>query len=131
VTKRIETVSDSEYVPKLVWDAVAAQWTAADLRIGSPEPVPWPGWLAAADFPTPRYEPSRVVQFRVGGRWRRGRVVSATMSGGDRMQAPGDDLQRLSHVWGHSGEVQYLLQGASGEPYRDVPELRVRNLNDR
>ncbi len=122
---------DSDYVPKLVWDGVVAQWTAADLRTERAKPMPWPDWLDATDFPSPRYEPSQAVRFRVGGRWRHGRVVSATMSGGNRMQAKGEDLQRLSYVWGHGGEVQYVIQGQGGEIYRDVPELRVRDLDDR
>ncbi len=124
-------MGDSDYVPKLMWDAGAGHWTAEDLRGERAEPMPWPGWLDAADFPTPQYEPSQAVRFRVGGRWRRGTVLSATMSGGNRMQAKGEDLQRLSYAWGHGGEVQYAIQGEDGALYRDVPELRVRDLNDR
>jgi hypothetical protein len=89
--------------------------------------MPWPGWLDANDFPGPRFMPLQAVRFRVGGRWRNGKVVSATISGGNRLQAQGEDLNRLSYVWGHSGDVQYVIEGQSSELYRDVPELRVRD----
>ncbi len=89
--------------------------------------MPWPAWLDATHFPAPRYLPSQAVRFRIGGRWRNGRVVSATMSGGDRVPAPGEDLSRLSYAWGHTGDVQYLIEAPGGELYRDVPELRVRD----
>jgi hypothetical protein len=118
-------------VPKLLWDAAAAQWTAADLRSASAQAMPWPGWLDAAGFPRPRFAPSQAIRFRVGGRWRPGRIVGATMSGGDRMQAPGEDLQRLSYAWGHAGDVQYVIEGQGGELYRDIPELRVRDAGGR
>jgi hypothetical protein len=122
-------VDSRGYVPKLGWDAAAARWVAADLRAESGEPMPWPGWLDAADFPVPRYAPAQQVRCRVGGRWRDGKVVSVSMSGGNRMQAEGEDLRRLSYAWGHAGEVQYVIEGQTGEVYRDVPELRVREAN--
>lgn len=117
------------YVPKLIWDAGAAQWVAADLRAEGGQQMPWPDWLDAADFPTPRYAPSQPVRFRIGGRWRNGKVVRVTMSDGNRMPGQGEDLRRLSSVWGHAGEVQYVIEGQSGEVYRDIPELRVRHVN--
>ncbi len=121
----------TEYVPKLLWDAGAARWSAADLRTGEPKRMPWPDWLDTGDFPTPRFLPSQAIRFRVGGRWRNGRVVSAAMSGGDRVLAAGEDLRRLSDVWGHAGEVQYLIEGQDGQFHRDVPQLRVRDPSDR
>ncbi len=114
-------------MPRLLWDAAAARWTATDLRSGAAQPMPWPDWLDPAGFPAPRYLPGQAVRFRVGGRWRPGTVVAAAMSGGGRMQAEGEDLQKLSYVWGRGGDVQYVIQGQGRELYRDIPELRVRD----
>lgn len=124
-------MTNPAYIPKLLWDADAERWIAADLRMEGAQPMPWPSWLDAAGFPTPRYLPSQAVRFRAGGRWRHGKVVSATMSGGDRMQTEGEDLEKFSYVWGHSSDVQYVIEGHDGELYREVPELRVRDANDR